>query len=109
MSDHGLTADQRAELERRGSDGVRALLQSGRVGPSRASLVTLGAAGVDDPTRGAVEDWLRDQGSAAEKLAAERHVETMRVARSGRTWAVIAGVVSIGALAVSVLAWWFPR
>jgi hypothetical protein len=69
----------RDELERRGPTNVRELLRI-RTGPGDHDSVALQLAGVPDPPRSEVEDWLRE---------AEREGET--VTRDTLKWAKIAG------------------
>ena len=58
-------------LDRRGTASVVATLVSG-VGVGRASPFPPGIHGIQDPTRGFVEDWI------VRKEAANRKLETMR-------------------------------
>ena len=81
----------RAELERRGPTNVRELLRI-RTGPGDRDPVALQLAGVADPSRTEVEDWLRE---------VEREGEA--VTRDTLKWAKIAGraaVIGVGITAV---------
>ena len=83
----------RAELERLGPGNVRELLRI-LVGPGRKAPVAMRLPGAPDPTRGDVEDWLR-----------EKERETERVMRATLKWAKIAGVAAIISVIVTAFAW----
>jgi hypothetical protein len=82
----------RAELERRGPANVRELLRN-LAGPGGNAPVQMQLAGVADPIRADVEDWLR-----------EKEQETETVMRATLQWATTAGRVAIiGVLATAGL------
>jgi hypothetical protein len=73
----------RAELERLGPANVKELLRTG-AGSGRNAPVAVQLAGVPDPIRGDVEDWLREK---------EREGEA--VTRDTLKWAKTAGIAAI--------------
>jgi hypothetical protein len=81
----------RAELERRGPANVRGLLRT-RTGPGDRDPVALQLAGVPDPPRSEVEDWLRE---------GEREGET--VTRDTLKWAKIAGRAAVIGVVVTAI------
>jgi hypothetical protein len=95
-----LDANVREELRRRGAAAVRALLDNPEwTGRGQAADVKLDLAGVPNPTRAAVEAWLREQERAADVLAKQRHDEQLAAARESTRW----GRNAFWAAAASVL------
>jgi hypothetical protein len=92
------------ELERRRAANIRLLIQSPEaVGIGRQAIVRLGMSGLN-PERGAVEDWLSEQDSKTEKLAADRHEQQLRAATESAVWAKRATWAAVILGGVSVLA-----
>jgi|SRR6516162_5630082 hypothetical protein len=94
----------RAELERRGPANVRALLVGLGGGVGRNTPVPLQLpAGVPDPLRGDVEDWLREKEREAEGVARR----TLKWAKIAGLAAIIFGIVTalIGIVAILVTLW----
>jgi hypothetical protein len=91
------------ELERRGVSNVRLLLQNpDAAGVGRQAIVRLGTSG-HDPPRGDVEDWLRGQEEAAERISVSRHRQLMRWAKIAGVGAVVGAVAAAAGVIVTIL------
>jgi hypothetical protein len=77
----------RDELERRGPTNVRELLRI-RTGPGDHDSVALQLAGVPDPPRSEVEDWLREAEREGETVTRDTLGEDRRT-RLFRTWSIL--------------------
>ena len=87
-----------AALEWRGEEAVRAILLHSASSPR--ALVRLHAAGIDDPPREFVEEWLRRKAAFAR-------------AQNRQRMQIIAGISFLAAIVAVILGWptikdWFP-
>ena len=86
------------ELERRGVAAITAYLASGGVGTGQNAEVHLFVTGLENPQRQYVERWLGRKEAEADRLAEDRHRETLKVSRKSARWAFwafIAGAVAV--------------
>lgn len=92
-----------AELKKRGASNIRLLLANAdAVGAGAGAAVPLGLSPMN-PSRGEVEEWLRAQEMAAEKVVATRYAEQMAVARQGVWWAQLAFYAGVGSIIVTIV------
>lgn len=93
----------RADLERRGVESVRALLAANAgIGQGAAVNLENGRPFPEHPNRAEVEGWLREKEGEAAAIAEQRHKEQLTIGRDGVAWARHAAIVAWLAVAVSV-------
>lgn len=92
----------RAELERRGVDNVRLLIDNAQwVGAGEGSDVLIGGGNIPKPNRGQVERWLSEQDATRAKEEKRRHDQVL-------FWAIAATVAGIVGVLIAIAQWIWP-
>ena len=100
-----------AQLDRRGLTSVVAALSGSEVGIGRGAEFRLFIAGMQNPSRGFVEDWVgRKEAEARAEARAKEAEAKVTEARRHRHNLTVNIVLSILAVVVAIaIAWWFNK
>jgi hypothetical protein len=99
----------RAELERRGRNNVRLLLETAAAGGyGRGAVVNLELSASLNPLRDEVEAWLQEQDDLAARIQASRHDQLLFWGRVAGFAAISAVAIGIIGIVITYLAWKHP-